>query len=143
MTSEQRSTLKQAILIPTVTNLILPADSLSTFAVVLYVEAKNTSISWIYQTHSIITLSRSCTTMSYGHTSPTQKTIMEKTAIIIAQMGLWIIATSFILNKTENWHIIETREKTINMKIGNLIKHQRGRRKTKPKKISQRNSNYL
>ena len=79
MASKLRMTLKQVYLIPAIRNMILSEDSPSIFAVVIYVEAKITSVAVIYQNRSPIVLIGRCSSMRCGHTSLTQKNKRRKT----------------------------------------------------------------
>ena len=71
--SKQRLTLKQVYLITKIRNLILPADYLSVFVFVYYVDLNITSITIIIQKEFAIRLRGSFSSMRCGYTSLTQK----------------------------------------------------------------------
>ena len=66
-------TLKQASFIPMIKNMILPADSLSIFTDVIYVETKIISIAMIYQKKSVIILRGRYSAKIFCHTRLTLK----------------------------------------------------------------------
>ena len=71
--SKQRLTLKQVYLITKIRNLILPADYLSVFVFVYYVDLNITSITIIIQKEFAIRLRGSFSSMRCEYTSLTQK----------------------------------------------------------------------
>ena len=82
-------TLKKVYLTHTIRNMILSADYLLVFVVVLYVEVRINSIATIDQNKPTIILRGSCYSMIYGNTSQTQKTRREhrtETEIIISHV---------------------------------------------------------
>ena len=88
MVLKQRPTLKQASLIPTIRNMILPEYYPSILVVVLYMEAKTTSVAMIDKKEPEIIIRVSCPSLRCGHISHIQKPRGEKSAIIIKHMGL-------------------------------------------------------